>query len=109
MSWTPIVVGVDQSPQAAAAAAFAWELAQIAKAECYFVHGTRPMFTSTAAVESVADVDALLGQQVDAARMGVAAALERVLPLPKRLAGSRSGWVAAQRSSRRSPTNAGRR
>lgn len=80
MSWTPIVVGVDQSPQAAAAAAFAWELARIAKAECYFVHGTRPMFTSTAAVEFVADVDALLEQQVDAARMGVAAALERALP-----------------------------
>lgn len=80
MSWTPIVVGVDQSPQAVAAAAFAWELARLAGAECYFVHGTRPMVTSSAAVEFVADVDALLAQQVDAARMGVAAALARALP-----------------------------
>jgi nucleotide-binding universal stress UspA family protein len=80
MSWKPIVVGVDQSPQAAAAAALSWTLAQATGAECYFVHGTRAMVTSSAAVEFVADVEALLEQQVEAARIGVAAALERVLP-----------------------------
>ena len=39
MTMKPIVAGVDQSPQAVAAAAFAWRTAQAAQTELYLVHG----------------------------------------------------------------------
>src|SRR5438309_9911684 len=38
MSWKPIVVGVDLSPEAAGAAVFAVEAAQRAATACYLVH-----------------------------------------------------------------------
>src|SRR3990172_3613915 len=43
MAWKPIVAGVDASPQAATAAAFAWRIAQAANTECFFVHGRPPL------------------------------------------------------------------
>ncbi|MBI2403062.1 MAG: universal stress protein [Gemmatimonadetes bacterium] len=79
MTWKPIVAGVDASPQAATAAAFAWRIAQAANTECYLVHGSRPLFRSAAA-EFVADVNALIEQQMEAARMGVSATIERAVP-----------------------------
>ena len=79
MTWKPIVAGVDASPQAATAAAFAWRFAQAANAECHFVHGSRPLFRSATA-EFVADMNLLLEQQLEAARMGVSATIERALP-----------------------------
>ena len=80
MTWKPIVAGVDASPQAATAAAFAWRIAQAAGTECYFVHGTRPLFRPAATTEFVSDVNLLLEQQIEAARMGVLATLERAVP-----------------------------
>lgn len=79
MTWKPIVAGVDASPQAATAAAFAWRIAQAANAECHFVHGSRPLFRSATA-EFVADVNLLIEQQMEAARMGVSATIERAVP-----------------------------
>lgn len=79
MTWKPIVAGVDASPQAATAAALAWRIAQAAKAECFFVHGSRPLFRSAAA-EFVADVNLLIEQQMEAARMGVSATIEAAVP-----------------------------
>jgi len=80
MIWKPIVAGVDASPQAATAAAFAWQIAQAAGTECYFVHGTRPLFRAAATTEFVSDVSLLIEQQIEAARMGVSATLERAIP-----------------------------
>lgn len=79
MTWKPIVAGVDQSPQAASAAAFAWRIARAAQTECYFVHGARPIFHSTAA-EYLGDLDALVEQQIEAARVGMQATIERAVP-----------------------------
>jgi nucleotide-binding universal stress UspA family protein len=80
MTWKPIVTGVDASPQAATAAAFAWRIARAAETECYFVHGSRPLFRSAAGAEFVTDVNALIEQQLEAARMGVSATIEPALP-----------------------------
>ena len=41
MSWKPIVVGVDESPESACAAALGWRIAQAAGVTCHFVHATR--------------------------------------------------------------------
>ena len=38
MPGKPVVVGVDGSPESARAAAFAWRLAQVTRAECRLVH-----------------------------------------------------------------------
>ena len=43
MSWKPFVVGVDASPEAAAAAGFACRTAERANAGCRLVHATRDM------------------------------------------------------------------
>ncbi len=85
MTWKPIVAGVDQSPQAVAAAAFAWRIAQAAKTDCYLVHGARPIFRSAAAAEYLGDLNALIEQQLEAARLGLQATVERALP-PEALA-----------------------
>ena len=79
MTWKPIVAGVDASPQAATAAGFAWRIAQAANAKCHFVHGSRPLFRSAAA-EFATDVNLLIEQQMEAARMGVSATIERAAP-----------------------------
>lgn len=80
MTWKPIVVGVDQSPQALAAAAFAWHIAQAAKTDCYLVHGARPIFRSAAAAEYLGDLNVLIEQQLEATRLGLQATIERALP-----------------------------
>jgi nucleotide-binding universal stress UspA family protein len=38
--WKPVIVGVDQSPESAGAAAMGWKIASAAGTECYLVHGT---------------------------------------------------------------------
>lgn len=85
MAMKPIVAGVDQSPQAIAAAEFAWRTAQAAGTECYLVHGARPMFRSSAAAEYLGDLNHLIQQQLDATLLGLHAAIEHALP-PEALA-----------------------
>ncbi len=80
MTWKPIVAGVDQSPQAVAAAAFAWRIAQTASTECFLVHGARPILRSAAAAEYLGDLNVLIEQQLEAARLGLQATIERTLP-----------------------------
>jgi nucleotide-binding universal stress UspA family protein len=80
MAMKPIVAGVDQSPQAIAAAAFAWRTAQAAGTECYLVHGARPLFRSSAAAEYLGDLNQLIQQQLDAALLGLQASIEHALP-----------------------------
>ena len=65
MSWQPIVVGVDASPEAAEAAAFAWRTAERAGTTCQLVHATRdfiePLVVPDAATyrQAVADLAAV--------------------------------------------------
>lgn len=80
MTMRPIVAGVDQSPQAIAAAAFAWHTAQAAGTQCFLVHGARPIFRSAAAAEYLGDLNQLIQQQLDAAQLGQQATIEHRLP-----------------------------
>jgi nucleotide-binding universal stress UspA family protein len=69
MSWKPIVVGVDGSPEAASAAVFAAGLAQRAATACRLVHASRDALGSVPEPggEQRAQVVAALGTRVPAA------------------------------------------
>lgn len=75
MSWKRILVGVDESPQAAAAAALAARLAKALRAECTPVHAVREMWLAFAEEEIVDRSAELQAALVDASRREVAAAL----------------------------------
>lgn len=80
MSWKPIVAGVDASPEAAAAAAFAWRLAQKAGTTCHLVHATRDAWAALTAAdlpERFGELDFFLLQQ---AREQVAQSLGLKVP-----------------------------
>jgi len=80
MSWKPIVAGVDASAEAAAAAAFAWRLAQKAGTTCHLVHATRDAWAALTAAdlpERFGELDFFLLQQ---AREQVAQSLGLTLP-----------------------------
>jgi nucleotide-binding universal stress UspA family protein len=76
MSWKPIVVGVDASPEAAAAAGFACRLAERAGTRCELVHATRDPLGSFEAPEIARYRHALLDQ----ARASIRATLREVVP-----------------------------
>jgi nucleotide-binding universal stress UspA family protein len=71
MSWKPIVVGVDASPEAVRAADFAARMAGMAHARCQFVHAVPDPWTGVASVP-------LAGALTERARATVAAALRDV-------------------------------
>jgi nucleotide-binding universal stress UspA family protein len=79
MTWNPILVGVDASPGAVAAAAFAWKLAHAAGTTCRFVHvvpdGNVPLVAPGSPV-----LDAMDRAMLDLARQRLRAALRRKLP-----------------------------
>ncbi len=80
MSWKPIVAGVDASPEAAAAAEFAWRIAQKAGTTCHLVHATRDAWAALTAAdlpERFGELDYFLIQQ---AREQVAQSLGLKLP-----------------------------
>jgi nucleotide-binding universal stress UspA family protein len=79
MSWKPIVVGVDASPSAAAAAALGWKLAGIARTSCHFVHAVADGGLPLAAPGSEV-LDAMDSAMVELARRRVRAALRKKLP-----------------------------
>jgi nucleotide-binding universal stress UspA family protein len=80
MSWKRILVGVDASPQAAAAAALAVRLAKALRGECIPVHAVRQMWLAFA-VEEIVDRSAeLQAALIDASRREVAAALHEHVP-----------------------------
>jgi nucleotide-binding universal stress UspA family protein len=76
MSWKPIVVGVDSSPQAVDAATFASRLAARAGATCRLIHATRDALVAPEVPESARYRDALAQQ----ARALVITTLEDALP-----------------------------
>lgn len=56
MSWKPLVVGVETSPEAARAAAQAVRMAERARTSVHLVHATRDPWASLAAVEPPAEI-----------------------------------------------------
>src|SRR2546423_6509129 len=77
MSWQPIVVGVDASPEAAGAAGFACRMARVAGTSCHLVHGAPDLWASVGVDEGVGE---LRGVSLDAVRAHLTATLEDVVP-----------------------------
>src|SRR2546430_8476382 len=77
MSWQPIVVGVDASPEAAGAAAFAFRMSQQAGTTCHLVHAARDVWASVGVEEGV---DALWHALIDQARANITATQKNVVP-----------------------------
>jgi len=77
MSWQPIVVGVDASPEAAGAAAFAVGMSQRAGTSCQLVHAASEVRGSEGAGEWV---DELWRVLIDQARATITAPLTGVVP-----------------------------
>ena len=78
MSWKPILVGVDASPQAVEAATLASGMAARAGATCRLIHATRDAIVAPEVPESARYRDALAQQ----ARALVMTTLEDALPPP---------------------------
>ncbi len=80
MSWKRILVGVDDSPQAAAAAALGVRLAEAMGGECILVHAVREFWLAFAEEEIVERSAELRAAVVDAARRQLAAFLRGQVP-----------------------------
>jgi len=80
MSWKPIVVGVDDSPEAAAAAALGWKLAEAAKTKCHLVHATPDIRSAVLGAEAPIDVEELYRGLVNRVRAQIGVALRGVVP-----------------------------
>jgi nucleotide-binding universal stress UspA family protein len=76
MSWQPIVVGVDASPEAAAAAAFACPMAERAGTSCQLVHATPDVLASA----DVPENDLYRRVILEEARASIVAALADAVP-----------------------------
>lgn len=82
MSWNPIVVGVDASPEAAWAAALGADLAQIAGTTCQLVHASREVVSAAALAELPERAEEFTAAQVEQARERVLHGLWGVVPTP---------------------------
>jgi nucleotide-binding universal stress UspA family protein len=80
LSGTAIVVGVDVSPQSAAAAEAGALIAQATAMPCWLVHGARLMFDPPGAAEFVTDVERLVKYHAQLARGRLQAALHGHVP-----------------------------
>ncbi len=68
MSWKPIVVGVEASPEAAGAAAFAVRLSRRAGTSCHLVHAVRDAWASVQVEEGVDELRRVFTDHVHANR-----------------------------------------
>ena len=80
MSWNPIVVGVDASPEAAWAAALGADLAQMAGTSCQLAHGTREVVSALALGELPERAEEFTAAQIAQARERVLHGLWGVVP-----------------------------
>lgn len=96
MSWKPIVVGVDASPAAAAAAQLGVQIAGAAGSECRLVHAARDNWSMLAASQVPQQATAFRDAALGAARTQLATALAGRVP-PEVLRGLvvREGWAPA--------------
>ncbi|HEX9611260.1 MAG TPA: universal stress protein, partial [Gemmatimonadales bacterium] len=83
----PVVVGVDASPEAAAAAAAGWRLAEAARVPCHLVHATQDIRSALDMAGTGVSLDELQLAMLARARGEIVAALEARVPdvLLKRL------------------------
>lgn len=96
MSWKPIVVGVDASPAAAAAAQLGVQIAGAAGSECRLVHAARDNWSMLAASQVPQQATAFRDAALGAARTQLATALAgRVPPEVLRRLVVREGWAPA--------------
>jgi len=79
MTEKPIIVGVDDSPEAARAALLGWHLAAAMRAPCRLIHAI-PDVWATATVAQVPISPSLSEQIVDDARRSIVEALGSILP-----------------------------
>ena len=75
MSWSPIIVGVDNSPEAAAAAAVGERLGKLARTRCELVHAVRNAWAPLVAVSADPHVDEMQRLQLSVAAQQVHDAL----------------------------------
>lgn len=80
MSAQPIVVGVDGSPESAAAARAGWMLAQALGVDCRLVHATRDVRSAEAMAGAGVSLDALELAMLARARMEVRETLGDIVP-----------------------------
>ena len=77
----PIVVGVDGSPESAAAAAAGWRLAEGAGVRCHLVHATSDVRSALELAGTGVSLDDLQGAMLQRARGEIVALLEDRMPL----------------------------
>jgi len=82
MAGQPIVIGVDGSPEGAAAARAGWTLAHAAGVDCQLVHATRDVRTALDMAGSGVSLDALELAMLARARTDIVIALRNHLPSP---------------------------
>jgi nucleotide-binding universal stress UspA family protein len=80
MSWNPIVVGVDASPEAAWAAAVGADMAELAGTSCRLVHAARDVSSALALTELPERAEEFIAGQVVHARERVQHGLWGVVP-----------------------------
>ncbi len=80
MTWKPVIVGVDASPEAAAAAALGCEIARAARTRCVLVHAARDAWSMFAALEVPEHVNDFNVALMEQARRQVADALRGHVP-----------------------------
>lgn len=80
MVWKRILVGVDESPEAAGAAALGWRLAHAVGAECLLVHAVREFWIPFAEEEVLDRAAELRMAVIDSGRKRMAAALKLHVP-----------------------------
>jgi len=80
MNWKPVVVGVDASPESAAAAALGVEIARVARTRCVLVHAARDAWSMFAALEVPERVNEFNVALTEQARRQVADALRGHVP-----------------------------
>jgi nucleotide-binding universal stress UspA family protein len=80
MTWKPVIVGVDASPEGAAAAALGCEIARAAKTRCVLVHAARDAWSMLAALEVPDHVHEFNIALMEQARRQVADALRGHAP-----------------------------
>lgn len=96
MSWKPIIVGVDASPAAAAAAQVGSQIAAAAGTECRLVHAARDNWSLLAAAQVPQQAGAFRDTALAAARAQVTTALvDRVPAETLRGLVVREGWAPA--------------
>lgn len=80
MTWKPVIVGVDASPESAAAAALGVEIARAARTRCVLVHAARDAWSMFAALEVPERVNDFNVALMEQARRQVADALRGHVP-----------------------------